>query len=382
MIGKKEEKFRDAIFVIVDEESCPLYSAGDEIKVESYGLSVGAYKPSCLYLARQVAAVVASKETLGGITRLSTQKTRYDCGGCEGLIHFEYKKDRDFSTLQMKMLEEAEERRRKQHLEKYFGFMRRIKLFDPLEDDALSDLTVLLEFKVVPFGKVVVKKGSPGTNFFIVLHGQVEVRADDNSKLADLGEGEMFGEMSLLSAEPFTHTVVTLNTTKLAILSVKNFKTILKKYPLLQMFMFKLLVDRAQAITLKSGNIASGMTGELSEVAPVDLFQMINASQKTGTVNITLEQGRGMVFFRGGEIVYAGYLKLRGKEALFTLMGMKNGQFSYTKGIPDILNNVPPLGGFMGMMMEGVQSLDERQDAKVESNPDEILLSNHPLGPT
>lgn len=372
---KKEEKFRDAIFVIVNEESCPIYSVGEEIKVESYGLSVGSYKPSCLYLARQVASVVASHESFGGISRLASQKTRFDCGGCEGLIHFEYKKDKDFSTLQMKLLEEAEEKRRKQHLEKYFGFMRKIKLFDPLEDDALADLTLLLEFKVIPFGKVVVKKGSPGTNFFIILHGQVEVRADDNSKMADLGAGEMFGEMSLLSAEPFLHTVVSLTTTKLAMLSVKNFKEILKKFPLLQMFMFKLLVDRAQAITFKSGNIASGMTGKLSEISPVDLFQLINTSRKTGTVDITLDQGRGMVFFREGEVVFAGYLKLRGKDALFKLLGMRNGHFSYTKGIPDLLNNVPPLGGFMGLMMEGSQILDEIQDVKSQGNSQEGMFS-------
>ncbi len=360
---KKEEKFRDAIFVIVNEESCPLYSTGEEIKVESYGLSISNYKPGCLYLARQVATVVASKESLGGITKISTQKTRYDCGGCEGLIHFEYKKDRDFATLQMKLLEEAEEKRRKKHLEKYFGVLRKIKIFAPLEDDALADLTVLLEFKSIPFGKVVVKKGSPGTNLFIILQGQVEVRADDGSKLVDLGAGEMFGEMSLLSSEPFPHSIVSLNTSQLALLSVKNFKEILKNHPVLQMFLFKLLVDRAQAMTLKSGNIASGMTGKLSEIAPVDLFQLIHASGKTGTIDISLDTGRWMIFFRDGEIVHAGYRKLRKKEAVYALLGMTSGHFSYTKGIPDILNNAPPLGGFMSMMMEGVQSLDESQDA-------------------
>ncbi len=368
---KQEEKFRDAIFVIVNEESCPLYSVGEEIKVESYALSLSNYKPSCLYLARQVATVVATKEKLGGISRIPSQKTRYDCGGCEGLIHFEYKKDRDFATLQMKLLDEAEAKRRRKHLERYFGLLRKIKLFDPLEDDALTDLTVLLEFKTIPFGKMVVKKGSPGTNFFIILQGQVEVRADDGTKLVDLGEGEMFGEMSLLSAEPFTHSIVSLNTSQLALLSVKNFKEILKKYPVLQMFLFKLLVDRAQAMTLKSGNIASGMTGELSEIAPVDLFQLINAVRKTGTIDITLKKGRGMVFFREGEIVYAGYRKLRKKEAVYALLGMTNGHFSYTKGIPDILNNAPPIGGFMGMMMEGVQSLDESRAGKTREDDDD-----------
>jgi len=360
---KKEEKFRDAIFVIVDEESCPFYSVGEEIKVESYGLSMSGYKPGCLYLARKIAAVVASKESFGGIAKVSTQKTRFDCGGCEGMIHFEYKKDRDFATLQMKLLEEAEAKRRKKHLERYFGIMRKIKLFSPLEDDALSDLTLLLEFKTIPFGKVVVKKGAPGTNFFIILKGQVEVKADDGSKLSEHDEGEMFGEMSLLSAEPFSHSVFSVNTTQLAILSVKNFKEILKKYPVLQMFLFKLLVDQAQAMALKSGNISSGMTGDFSEIAPVDLFQLINSSMKTGTLDLALEKGRAMVFFREGEIVYARYQKLRNKEALYSLLGLRKGRFSYTKGIPDVLAKVQPIGGFMGMMMEGVQRLDESQES-------------------
>lgn len=372
---KKEEKFRDAIFVIVSEESCPFYSVGEEIKIESYGLSMSDYKPGCLYLARKVAAVVAEKETFAGISRVTTQKTRYDCGGCEGLIHFEYKKDRDFATLQMKLLEEAEAKRRKKHLERYFGVLRKIELFDHLEDDALADLTVLLAFKTIPFGKIVVKKGSPGTNCFIILQGQVEVRNDDGSKLIDFGEGEMFGEMSLLSAEPFTHTIVSLNTAQLALLSVKNFKEILKKHPVLQMFLFKLLVDRAQAITLKSGNIASGMTGELSEIEPVDLFQLINTSRKTGTIDITLAKGRGMVFFKDGEIVYAGYLKLRKKDALYALLGMKKGHFSYAKGIPEVLNNAPPLGDFMSMMMEGVQALDEQQAAEKKEDDVDSFLS-------
>lgn len=360
---KTVRKLRDAIFIVVTEESCPLYSVGDEIKVENSALTMSDFKASCLFLAKQVTTVVESKDIFNSLAKVVTEKTRYNCGGCDGFIHFEFKKEKDFVTLQMKLLEEAEAKRRKKHREKYFGLLRRIKLFAPLEDDALADLTVLLEFKTVPFGKVVVKKGSPGANFFIILKGLVEIVADDGSKLVDLGEGEMFGEMSLLSPEPFSHSIVSMHTTQFAILSLKHFKEILKKHPVLQMFLFKLLADRAQAIMFKAGNIASGMTGKLSEIAPVDLFQLINAARKTGTIDITLENGRGMVFFKKGEIVYAGYLKLRKKEAVYELMGMTSGNFSYTKGVPDVLNNAPPLGDFMGMMMEGVQLLDESRDS-------------------
>lgn len=360
--NKKEEKIRDAIFIVVDEESCPFYSVGEEIKVENYGLSMSGYKPGCLYLAQKIASIVSSKETFGVFNKISDLKTRYDCGGCEGKIHFEYKKEKDYATLQMKLLEEAEEKRRKKILERYFGVLRKLSLFDSLDDDALQDLTMLLEFKTVPFGKVVVKKGAPGTNFFIILKGTAEVKDDDGGKLAEIGEGRTFGEMSLLSAEPFMHSVFSLNTVDLAILSIKKFKEILKKYPVLQLFLFKLLVDQAQAMALKEGKISSGMSGELSEIAPVDLFQLINSSAKTGTIDLDLDKGRGMVFFNQGEIVYARYLKFRGKDALFALLAVKEGTFSYSKGIPDVLENAPPIGGFMGMIMEGLQRLDEIQE--------------------
>lgn len=356
---QKKETFRDAIFIIVAEEACPFYSVGEEIKIEASGLSISSYKPGCLYLAQKITSIVASKESFGAFAKISTKKSRYDCGGCQGKIHFEYKRDKDFSTLQMKLLQEAEEKRRKKHLEKYFGVMRKLKLFKPLEDDPLQELIMLLEFKTIPLGKVVVKKGTPGTNFFILLQGHVERKADDGTKLADIKAGEMFGEMSLLSTEPFMHSIYSVTTTHLAILSIKNFKEILHKFPVLQMFLFKLLVDQAQAVALKAGNISSGMTGELSEVEAVDLMQLINSSRKTGTLDLALEKGRGMVFFREGEIVYARYLKFRGKQVIHILLGTKEGHFSYTKGIPEVLDKVPPIGGFMGIMMEGLQKIDE-----------------------
>lgn len=364
-MDKKKDTFRDGVFVIVSEEACPFYSVGEEIKVEASGLSMSDYKPGCLYLARQLTSILASKskESHGAFAKVSIQKKRYDCGGCEGKIFFELKRDKDFSTLQMKLLEESEAKRRKKHLEKYFGAMRNLSLFDSLEDDSLRDLTMFLEFKSFPFGKVVVKKGTPGTNFFIILQGLVERKADDGSKLAEIGEGEMFGEMSLLSTEPFAHSILSIKATQLAILSIKNFKEILKKYPILQMFLFKLLVDQAQAVALKSGEISSGMTGELSEISPVDLLQLINSSRKTGTLDITLPKGRGMIFFREGEIVYARYLKFRGKQVVCGILAMQSGHFSYTKGIPDALDTVPEIGNFMGLMMEGLQKIDERSNA-------------------
>ena len=57
-----------------------------------------------------------------------------------------------------------------------------------------------------------------------------------------------------------------------------------------------------------------------------------------------------MVFFKKGEIIYARFLKLRNKNAVFALLNEKKGRFTYTKGIPKELDKLPPIGSFMGMM--------------------------------
>lgn len=358
---KKEKKLRDAIFIITQEHSCPVYNVGEEIKVANQSLSVSSFKPGCLFLAEEVLKIISSRDSFGGFSKLSNKKMKFSCGGCEGRVNFEFKKDKDFATLQMKLLNEAEEKRKRQHLDKFFGVLRRLPLFEPLDDDALSDLTLMLDLKSIPVDKIIIKRGGPGDYLFIILRGKVAVLGEDGSKIAEMGTGEIFGEMSLLTGEPVSCSVQTMEATHVAMLSLKNFKQIIVKYPVLQLFLFKLLVERAQTMALRSGNITSGMTGELEEIAIVDLLQLINASQKTGSVSLALDDGKGIVYFREGQIVYARFLKLFGRDALFALMTQESGHFSYTKGIPAELEGRPPLGDFMGLLMEGVHRLDEGQ---------------------
>lgn len=363
---KKKTVILDGIFLVTDERSCPLYDVGEEIKVENGALSVSAYKPSCLILAKDVMQLVSSVESFrpfsargARIPGLSAKKKRFRCSGCGGSIGFEYKQEKDYATLQMKMLRDAEAQRRRKHLEKFFGMMRKLELFQSLEDEALTDLTLLLELKTFLPNKLIVKKGDPGINLYIILNGKVAVIGDDHSKEEEMAAGEIFGAMGLLSGIPVEKTVQSIDSCQVAILSIKNFRTVLRRFPVLQIFLFKLLVERVQAATLKSGNISSGMTGSLDEISSVDLFQLINSAQKTGRVDLSLRLGRAAVFFVEGEVVYSHYNNLRGKAGLFALMGEKKGRFSYTRGVPDKVAELPPLGGFMGLMMEGVQKLDE-----------------------
>ena len=222
------DKFHDAVFLIISERSCPFYNVGEELKVENFSLSVSSYKAGCLYLAQKIVKIVTPKDGVSGFAKNDCQKSKFDCGGCEGMIYFEYKKEKEFATLQMKLLKETEDRRRRKRLEKYFGELRKLNIFKSLDDHSLSDLTLLLEFKTVLVDKIVIKKGAPGNNLFIILKGLVAVIAEDGSKIAEIGADEIFGEMNLLTGEPVTHSIHTLQATQVAMLSVKNFRDALK----------------------------------------------------------------------------------------------------------------------------------------------------------
>jgi CRP-like cAMP-binding protein len=358
-LNKPADKYRDAVFLIVEECSCPVYSVGEELKVQNFNLLIPSYKPSCLHLAQKIANIVTVKETVGGLPKSSGQKSQFDCGGCEGMIHFEYKKDKDFATLQMKMLQESKDRRRRGLLDQHFNQLRKLEIFKPLDDDSLIDLTLLLEFKTIPEDKRVVKKGAPGNHLYIILQGMAAVINDHGRKVAEIKAGEIFGEMSLLSGEPVSNSIHTTEETQVAMLNLKNFRDILRSYQILQLFLLKLLVDRAQTVALRRGTITSGMTGKLTEIDMADLFHLLHSARKTGALHLLLKEGKAGIFFKKGEIVFARFQKYRQKDAVHALLAVKNGHFSYTRGIPKEMEKSPPIEEFMVLMLEGMQKIDK-----------------------
>jgi len=354
-------EYRNAIFIITEERSCPIYNVGEEFKVETDALTVPEAKPVCLMMVRELMKAVAEKQSLERFSPSGIKKIKFECGGCVGLIRFEFKKEKEFATLQMKLLAVAEQRARMRHLDKFFDVLRRLDIFEPLDEDSLRDLTAQLQLKEYSDNKIVLKKGDPGTNLYIVLEGRVAVIGDEGQTLSEMIAGDIFGEMSLLSGEPVTTSIHTREKTNLATLSSKDFKHILNKYPVLQVFFYRMLVDRSQANTMRAGTISSGMTGKLSEINPVELFQLINSSQKTGKVQLILDDGSAVITFNEGELVKAQYKELTGKEAFFVLLAKGEGTFTYTSGLSIEEKELPVIGGFMGLIMEGMRRVDEQE---------------------
>ena len=353
-------EYRNAIFIITEERSCPIYNVGEEFKVENDALTIPEIKPACLMMVRELMKAVTEKQSLERFSQYGVKKVKFECGGCSGLIRFEFKKEKEFATLQMKLLAAAEQRARMRHLDKFFGILRTLEIFEPLDENSLRDLSAQLQLKEFENNKIVLMKGDPGTSLYIVLEGRVAVIGEEGQTLSEMSVGEIFGEMSLLSGEPVTTSIHTRDRTRLATLSSKDFKHVLSKFPVLQVFFYRMLVERSQANTLRAGTISSGMTGRLAEINAVELFQLINSSQKTGKIQLVLDDGSAVVTFNEGELVKAQYKELFGKEAFFALLAKGGGTFTYTSGLTPEEKELPVIGGFMGLIMEGMRRVDEQ----------------------
>ncbi len=356
-------QFRKGVFIITEENHCPLYNVREELKLSDGILTLPASKPTCLTLAKELLAIASTDSSYENFTHGKNHKAKFECGGCTGLIRFEYKKDRGFATLQMKLLAATERREKIKGTSNFAGLLRSVEIFSTLTSEDLLDLATLLELNDFPWQFPIAQKGDPGDRLFILLSGKAEVIDENGVAIAELQEGEVFGEMSLLSGDRVSATIMTAETCQIAVMNQKNFRHVLNRFPALQIFFYKLLVSRITKMNMqRAEELSSGMVGQLSDISPIELCQMINSNQKTGKLNIESEDRRAMVMFNEGELVDIELDGLTGKEAFYKILSIDTGRFNFSQGLTAREKSLDVIGGFMGMLMEGMKRLDDSND--------------------
>ena len=97
--------------------------------------------------------------------------------------------------------------------------LRNIGLFGALPERILEELARDLEMSELPAGSYVFREGELGNCMYVVLQGDLEVlkkaRTDHDSRVAVLGPGDWFGEMSIIDVQPRSATVLTVSPCRL-----------------------------------------------------------------------------------------------------------------------------------------------------------------------
>lgn len=95
--------------------------------------------------------------------------------------------------------------------------LKAVDIFAPLSNEEIRKLACAAATHVYAPGETVIHAGDEGSSMFVVHRGRVEVRVGDNGDLravAQLREGDFFGEMALLTGEPRAANIVAADETE------------------------------------------------------------------------------------------------------------------------------------------------------------------------
>ena len=111
--------------------------------------------------------------------------------------------------------------------------------------DAVAEAAIEVDF---PADRVIARQGDIGTGFFVVVDGRVRV-VREGERVATLGPGEFFGELSVIDGGPRNaHVVAEVPTRCLAIASW-DFERVLLAHPALALTVLRIVVARLRAST-------------------------------------------------------------------------------------------------------------------------------------
>ena len=121
--------------------------------------------------------------------------------------------------------------------------------------------------KIFPKGAVLCREGEAGHEMFILQTGRVQVRkrvGKEEKVLAELSEGEFFGEMALLLGMDRSATVESLEDSKILVVGPSTFESLLKNSPEIAIKMLKKMALRLRALNDKlettPGDSSSGLS--------------------------------------------------------------------------------------------------------------------------
>jgi CRP-like cAMP-binding protein len=138
------------------------------------------------------------------------------------------------------------------------SFLRKINLFQDLEDDDLQEVLSRTKTRDFPAGAVILQEGEVGSSMFIMVAGEVEITKrltlildEDTPKERVMmrmraDEGVYFGEMTLLENEPRSATVTALTDCQVLELGQSDFLELINLRPVMGV---KLLLRLSQVLS-------------------------------------------------------------------------------------------------------------------------------------
>ncbi len=108
--------------------------------------------------------------------------------------------------------------------------LKQVPLFSRLKDRELKAILKSATDKEFKAGTKIVSEGDAGVGFYLIISGGADVRRGEE-RLARLGKGSFFGEMSLLDDAPRSADVIATEDTRCFVLTPWAMKGLIAAHP-------------------------------------------------------------------------------------------------------------------------------------------------------
>ena len=122
--------------------------------------------------------------------------------------------------------------------------LKGIPLFAQCSKKDLRDIARLTEEVAFDQGEVLIGEGERGSEVFVVVDGTLEVSRGGEGNLAEVGAGQVVGEIALLSNQPRSATVTAATSVRALRIGGAEFLDLLERMPLLWLKITRALADR------------------------------------------------------------------------------------------------------------------------------------------
>jgi CRP/FNR family cyclic AMP-dependent transcriptional regulator len=108
--------------------------------------------------------------------------------------------------------------------------LKRAPLFSGCSKGELRALASTADELDLREGTIITREGRPGREFFVLISGTAEV-TKKGKEVAQLGPGDWFGEIALLTDAPRTATVKATSPVDVLVITDRRFKTVVETMP-------------------------------------------------------------------------------------------------------------------------------------------------------
>ena len=226
--------------------------------------------------------------------------------------------------------------------------LKNIPLFKSLSQNELKSIQEKLEEINYAKDTLVFEAGEIGDCIYIIVEGKVEVYIEvevggklEKVFLSNLEEGDYFGEMSLITGEPRSASVLTITKCKLLRLSKNDFDQLIMNNTSITLSLTHMLSQRLKSTNIKMAQAESVFQskiktkGELDEQPLIEVLKFCEQNSLTGLLKLNNNNDDVELEFLKGQLQKASFNDLSEDEVMDEILKWEKGTFEIE---PKILN--------------------------------------------